>query len=156
DQRADVYALGVILYEMVTGALPYRGNTIYEVAAQALTTPIPPPSQRSAGITPQLEQTMLRALAHDPAERWPTIQRFIIRLSTALPAQTEGSGEMAFTQGSLWRELTTRPLPALPEGAAAWIIADDPTATAPSAAAADQPPQAPDASHTSQTPDTVP
>ncbi len=87
DQRTDVYALGVIFYEMLTGTTPYSGATIYEVAAQALTRPIPPPSQRSVGITPPLEQAMLRALARDPTERWPTVQRFIVGVNAALPTQ---------------------------------------------------------------------
>jgi serine/threonine protein kinase len=89
DQRTDVYALGVIFYEMLTGTTPYSGATIYEVAAQALTRPIPPPSQHGAGITPPLEQAMLRALARDPAERWPTVQRFIVGVNAALPIQPD-------------------------------------------------------------------
>ena len=71
DQRTDVDALGVIFYEMLTGTTPYSSATIYEVAAQALTRRIPPPSQHGVGITPPLEQAMLRALARDPPSAGP-------------------------------------------------------------------------------------
>ncbi|HEX5440781.1 MAG TPA: hypothetical protein VFW76_07855, partial [Ktedonobacterales bacterium] len=65
------------------------GNTIYDVAAKALTTPIPPPSQHAAGINPLLERAILRALARDPTERWPTVQRFIVGLNATLPVRPD-------------------------------------------------------------------
>lgn len=86
DQRSDVYALGVILYEMLTGSPPFSGATMYEVAAQALTTPVPPLAQRGAGMSPLLERAIMRALARDPTARWPTAQRFIVGIDAALPA----------------------------------------------------------------------
>lgn len=113
DQRTDVYALGVIFYEMLSGAPPYSGNTIYDVAAKALTKPIPPLAQHVPGITPLLERAILRALARDPAGRWPTVQRFIVGLTTALPAQPDESEGLAGPEaapGSRGRAFTTVPL----------------------------------------------
>jgi serine/threonine protein kinase len=86
DQRADVYALGVIFYEMLTGNTPFSGATVYEVAAQALTKRIPSPAQRAVGLSPLVERSMLRSLARDPAARWPTVQRFMMGLNASLPA----------------------------------------------------------------------
>jgi serine/threonine protein kinase len=86
DQRSDVYALGVILYEILTGDPPFSGATIYEVAALALTMPIPPLAQRGAIMPPLLERAILRALSRDPTGRWPTAQRFIVGIEATLPA----------------------------------------------------------------------
>jgi serine/threonine protein kinase len=133
DQRSDVYALGIILYEMLTGAPPFSGATIYEVAAQALTTPIPPFAQRGASMSPLLERAILRALARDPAGRWPTAQRFIVGVDTALPTQpgspaaplsSDANDEAPDQPARPQDPRITRPLPAL--GADALPVASDP------------------------------
>ena len=140
DQRSDVYALGIILYEMLTGAPPFSGATIYEVAAQALTTPIPPFAQRSASMSPLLERAILRALARDPAGRWPTAQRFIVGVDTALPTQpgfpatplSPDAGDEAPDQPTRPQDpRTTRPLAALGADAADSVTEAEPVASDP-------------------------
>jgi eukaryotic-like serine/threonine-protein kinase len=76
DQRVDIYALGAVLYEMLTGVAPHEAGTPYEVAALALTTPIVLPSRRNADISPELEQVMLTALANEPAHRYKSMRDF--------------------------------------------------------------------------------
>lgn len=127
DQRTDVYALGVIFYEMLAGAPPYDGKTIYEVATKALTTRVPPPSQRATGITPLLERAILRALARDPAARWPTAQRFIVGLDAALPAHLDLSdtGQASGGAGSGRRSPVTKPLPRAAEPADGPTVPDE-------------------------------
>jgi serine/threonine protein kinase len=67
--RTDMYALGVTLYEMLTGRLPYEGATLYELACQQLTTAPEPPSRYRPEITPVIDRLVLDLLATDPDER---------------------------------------------------------------------------------------
>ncbi len=66
---SDVYALGVVLYEMLTGRLPFTGDNALAVAMKHVTEPPAPPRQLVPTIPPGLEALVLRALAKDPAQR---------------------------------------------------------------------------------------
>jgi serine/threonine protein kinase len=71
DQRADIYALGAVLYELLTGHAPHEADTPYEVAALSLMGKIDPPSTLVSGIPEELEDVIMIALASDPAARYP-------------------------------------------------------------------------------------
>jgi eukaryotic-like serine/threonine-protein kinase len=71
DGRSDQYSLGCVLYEMLVGRPPFIGPTPQSVVAQSLAAPRPRPSRHRADVPPALERLVLRAMAIDPAQRFP-------------------------------------------------------------------------------------
>ncbi len=74
--RADIYSLGIILYEMLTGEMPFQGHNIYTaMQAKMLENPMPPSKFRH-DISPQLEEIILHAIERNPHERFGKVQEF--------------------------------------------------------------------------------
>src|SRR5579883_3285771 len=70
DTRADLYSLGVILFQMVTGTTPFQGETPMQIAAQHLQIPPPSPQMLRPDLPIAAEQVILRSLAKRPADRY--------------------------------------------------------------------------------------
>jgi serine/threonine-protein kinase len=72
DQRSDVYALGAILYEMLTGQPPFTGPNPLAVMNERLLTDPTPARELNAAISPELEEILFRAMAREPRHRYAT------------------------------------------------------------------------------------
>ncbi len=80
DARSDIYAVGVTLYEMITGRLPIEGTTHVQVIAGHLQHAPVPPEQINPKIPAALSATVMRALKKNPRERWQTAEAFLAAL----------------------------------------------------------------------------
>ena len=78
DPRTDIYALGVMFYEMLTGTVPFAGETAVDVMLKIVSEPVEPPRARAGGneITIEAEQLIMKALAKDPRQRHQSMEEF--------------------------------------------------------------------------------
>ncbi|WP_244303875.1 Stk1 family PASTA domain-containing Ser/Thr kinase [Streptomyces lydicus] len=90
DARVDVYACGVVLYEMLTGSKPHTGGTVAQVLYQHLHEDVLPPSERVPGTAPQLDELVALATAREPEQR---AQDAVVLLSRARAARAELTDE---------------------------------------------------------------
>jgi serine/threonine-protein kinase len=73
DFRSDIYSLGVVLYEVFTGELPFRGDTVAGILLGHIQKAPPPPRTLNPGLAPALEALILRCMEKSPARRYPRV-----------------------------------------------------------------------------------
>ena len=76
-ESADLYALGVVLYEMLTARLPFSADTPLAVLQRVIHDPVPPPREFTADIPDALQGVVLKAMAKNPAQRYPDVPAMV-------------------------------------------------------------------------------
>jgi serine/threonine-protein kinase len=94
DQRSDVYAAGVILFETLTGAVPFNGDSFLEVLNRHVLFPIPRLADvnKDVQVSPELENVVRQAMAKDPAARFGSMREFAEALLSTPEAAAAGTG----------------------------------------------------------------
>ena len=90
DGRSDVYAVGVLAFEMFTGRVPFEGKSPQEVAIARLKRPAPLMSALRPELPPELERVIGRALARDPAGRFQSVRELGEGFASVIPPTGEG------------------------------------------------------------------
>jgi hypothetical protein len=123
DHRSDIYALGCVLFEMVTGRKPYQGATSTAVALAHIQAPVPSAHEIVHQLPSALDHVLAKAMAKDPNERYHSAGGFAQAAMTALHQAEEtgahdplssGEGDTTKISPALVVEDATRPLPSAP------------------------------------------
>jgi serine/threonine-protein kinase len=88
--RTDIYALGIVLYELLTGTVPFKGETSHVVSHKHVYDPPPPPRQHDPQIPPAVEAVVLRCLEKQPVARYQTAGEMFAALRVAVESAITG------------------------------------------------------------------
>src|SRR3954447_21322073 len=112
DRRSDIYSVGVVLYEMLTGEVPFSGDTPLEIAMKHLRTVPSPPSDLNPKVPHDLDAIVLRSLAKEPAQRYQSAEEMDADLARvarglAVSDETEAAATMVLAGAGIAAQQTT-------------------------------------------------
>lgn len=122
DHRTDIYSLGVTLFQMLSGTLPFTGQSAVEVISGHCFKPVPPISSLCPELAGPMEEVLNKSLAKKPEERFETCLAFAQALDELLPAVGDAHQLPSFSRTGSSKALPTpstpvpQPAPALPSG----------------------------------------
>lgn len=90
DQRTDIYSLGAIIYEMVTGQVPFQGPNVYAVMNARLVGDPDPPRKLNPELSPHIEEIILHAMERDPVKRYSNAAAMKVELDEPEAVQITG------------------------------------------------------------------
>ncbi len=112
DQRSDLYSLGIVLYEMLTGFPPFDGETPLAILLKHLNQPLPPPSQADPSLPRELEEIVIKALQKEPEKRYQSADEMLAALTPLMEAAAPASEFAAGTvlSGAARQQILSREL----------------------------------------------
>ena len=128
DRRADIYAMGVLTFEMLTGRLPFIGANRMEVAYATVNSPIPSAAKLNAVLPDELDVLLAKVLAKDPAQRPQSVKDLLSQMAKLPQRRAAGNAQGAPAAAAMARPIaqSQAPIPQPDAAAAARVVSAPP------------------------------